>query len=509
MKYLLSGLLCSIFALLFASCSLDEQFQNYNDLSIDESNFNQINADYNSTLLPFAKALYNAMKESPKLRELIKDESLEQFNKEYEVLYQFIKDAMVENGISVRDLLLTYFKDEEVLTAIEGLFPTLTIHIPILPAESFSAKIWNTKEQIPSVAIHSSIGLNPVIVSERGQYVKDSDEFMIKSGHVPGFPVIVLKENARVVVSQNASSKYTSLNNRNSDYVFDFIDDYFDGSVNNKDNEIDNDSEIGLRSSSYWVTPLINQKSVDAYNIYGAYNGWQRDYIYYNITPSITTGSLSLNFMESIISFKFDPNRNPQQVCNYLMNSPISDPPFPWTSGKFDFRVEAQLASKNGSPPTKTKYFDAYPLELFDVTFVKSGNTYIPTFNGFRTKSLEVPILNWNLAEYGVIMRISIWKRSTSGTATQSYSFTFSSTENVKNYDKDGREYGSSSTTTSYTSNYSITYQINDVQLGDAEVSFGQPVITGTMPFMGYTAYGLLDYASGYFIINVFPVQQY
>ena len=495
-------LLCSIFAVWFVSCTHDELSMN-NDDGLYDNQQAGLFSNNPEPLLPFAKALYSAMKESPELRNMIKSEAQERFNKEYELLYQFIKEEKVENGLSVRELLLKYFEKEENLSTIEAKHPTLTIHIPILPENTFSADIWNTIEQVPAVAIHPSEGFNPVIVSEKGQYVKNSDEFVIKSGHVPGFPVLVLKDNSRVVVSNNTSSRYPSLNNRNSDYVFDFIDDYFDGSVKDKEDE------TGLRAVSYWTSPKINQKTIDAYNIYGAYSGWQRDYILYNITPSVTSGTLSQNFKESILSFRFDPQRSPQSVCNYLMNSPSTDPQFPWTSGQFDFRVEAQLAAHNGAPPLITKYFSAYPLELFDVTFVKSGSTYIPTFHGFSPPLVpNVELLNWDLENYGLIMKISIWKCSLSGTATLSTSQTSSFVVNVKYYNKDGQETGSTSTTITDTSNYTITYQINDVPLGDALIAFGEPVIIGTQTVAGHTAYGLIDYPSGIYIINIIPVQE-
>ena len=235
MKNLFSKIGLGIIAIcLVVSCSQDELSMNNNELLSEIPQSLQPYVDHDNQLLPFAKALYNAMNASPALRKIIKNESLKKFNKEYEILYQFIKDERVENGLSVRELLLKYFNNAEILSAIEAKHPTLTIHIPILPAETFSAEIWNTNKQVPAVAIHSSIGLDPIIVSEKGKYAKNSDEFKIKTGHVPGFPVIVLKDNQRVVVSNNTSSKYSSLNNRNSDYVFDFIDDCFDGSIKDK-----------------------------------------------------------------------------------------------------------------------------------------------------------------------------------------------------------------------------------------------------------------------------------
>ena len=239
-----------------------------------------------------------------------------------------------------------------------------------------------------------------------------------------------------------------------------------------------------MRSSSYCDSPLIDQKLIDAYNIYGVEYGGQRDYIYYDITPSNTPGTLCQNFIESIISFKFSPNYTTQMALNYIQNSSATDAPFPWTSGRFDFRVEAWIGVRNGNPITITKYFDAYPLELFDVTFVKNGNTYIPTFNGFRTLNLNMPVLNWDQEHYAEIMKISIWKMNPGTTVTRSY--------------------------TSSGSTHTITLQISDLHLGDVLLSFDEPVITGTMPESGsgHTVYGLPDHSSGFYIFNIIPVKQ-
>jgi len=466
-------LLCSLLAVCFVSCSIDELFSN-NNTSFSEAKYY---TDIDAQLLPFAKALYGAMKESPALRELIKNKSLEKFNKEYEVLYQFIKDEKVENGLTVRGLLLKHLKNEERLAAIEALHPALTVHIPILPAGSFSAEIWNTREQIPAVAIQSCYGFDPVIVSEKGKYVKNKDVFMIEGGHIPAFPVLVLKDNERVVVTKNATSKYSSLNNRNSNYVFDFIDDYFDGSVEDKE------TGIGLRSVSYWNTPLIDQKLVYAYNLFGAYEGRQRDYIYYNRTPSIATGTLSQNFMESIISFQFSTH-TPQSALSFIGKGASS--PYPWASGQYNFRAEAEIRANKPDYQqliTINCYFSAYPEELFDVTFVKNGNIYIPTFHGNKSISLNIPILNWDLDYYSEGMKISIWKMNPSSTVT--YTNT------------------SGSTTTA------MTCQISDLHLGDAIVDFAEPAITSIVTTLGETLYGLIDYSTGICNFQIIPVKQY
>ena len=500
-------LLCSIFAISFASCSQDELSQNNSGLLSAERQFNQSTLDNNDALLPFAKALYYAMKESPKLREMIKKESLEKFNKEYETLYQFIKDEKVENGLSVRDLLLKYFNNEESLAAIESNHPTLTLHIPILPKGSFSAEIWNTKEQVPAVAIHPINCLNTILVAETGQYDNIKEEFVIEAGYIPAFPVVVLKDNNRVVVSQNVSSKYPALNNKSSDYVFDFIDDYFDGSI-------EEENEVSLRQYSF-AQNTIDSKVINAYNIFGTSNSyWQRDHIYYNLTTSTTTGTISSNYSECIYAFSFSNNYSPQQVLNQIIY-PGVDPSFlpngswPWSAGQFNFRITAEIASQT-YPTSTTKLFAAYPEELFSVTWTKQGNIFYNTLAGFNAKEINLPLFTWNLGYYSHGMKIAIWKVNQSGTATSSYTLTTGYATNVSYTNKDGFTFGST-TSSSVAISIGRQYNISDIYLGDAVVSFGDPVITGSQynSIKQQMYYNLKEYTTGICIFMLTPKKQY
>ena len=92
MKHLIHKIGLGIIAICLVSCTVDE----LSEFSSKDSQLSQSYTDETKQLLPFAKALCGAMKKSPELRELIKNKSLQQFNKEYEVLYQFIKDERVE-----------------------------------------------------------------------------------------------------------------------------------------------------------------------------------------------------------------------------------------------------------------------------------------------------------------------------------------------------------------------------------------------------------------------------
>ena len=68
-------------------------------------------------------------------------------------------------------------------------FPTLTIFVPELPKNSFSAALWNTDKEIPVVAVRTCIS-NDVPI-----YDKDGEEKIIKSDLIPMYPIVVLKDN--------------------------------------------------------------------------------------------------------------------------------------------------------------------------------------------------------------------------------------------------------------------------------------------------------------------------
>jgi len=497
-------ILCSIIAILavcFVSCTQDE-LPVYNHEGLFDNQQVGLYSDNDEPLLPFAKALYSAMKESPALRKMIKSEAQEKFNKEYETLYQFIKNERVENGLSVRELLLKYFENEESLSTIEAKHPTLTIHIPILPKGSFSADIWKANEQIPAVAIHPTKGVNVTLVADKGQYGNKSDEFVIEAGFSPAFPVVVLKDNNRVVVSQNASSRYSSLNNRSSDYVFDFIDDYFDGSIEEKE------SEISLRQFSF-TDNLIDSKVIAAYGHFPPSSGWQRDYIFYNLTPqNPTNGTISLEYKETLRAFTLQNSyKSPQDMLTYIAHPNTTIGPqfqnnglWPWTAGSFDFRITAIMATRNASPSipnTIIKTFAAYPDELFVVTQTLQGNTYKNTVTGYGIKLTNIDLFNWNLNNYAEAMSISIWKINPDYTENVLISFNTKFINNVTTNKKNNVEYTFGTTTTTTTS---VTAQkhFKDIHLGTDIVMFSHPVITGSHVTGGKTYYSLREYDLGF-----------
>ena len=462
-------------------------------------------------LRPFAKAFYNAMEESPVLREMIKTKALERFNKEYDVLYQFIKDEPVENGLTVRKLLLKHFESAEKLAAIEAKHPTLTIFVPQLPEDCFSAENWNTAEQIPAVAIHSTKQRHTCVISKYGFFDENSDEFVVESGFVPAFPVVVLKDNSRVVVSQNQRSQYESLNNKNSDYVFDFTNEFFDRSK-------EEEEASSLRSSIYMGN--FDPELVDAYEIYKNVDGWHRDYVYYGIKPATPNGPLNRNFQETIIGFHFSTNVTPEQMLWWLTDPAtnsggptllpvvIGSTADPWTEGQWAFSVAVQTGSKL-TTATITKTILAYPKELFSVTYkLIAGSFYKPQVDGFIVKNLNLNLMCWDLENYAAEIKITIEKVNPSTTISSTISSTSESAGNVSMDFKSGLKFGTSAKKT-WTTAYTIQTQVGNKNMGDVLVHFGDKVILNKVfnpPLPGISPiWELRNYDSGLYSIMLAP----
>ena len=505
----------AILAICFVSCSKDEVFtENDNGrttVSRTELLSEVFSADREAEMLrPFARALYKAMSESPMLREIIRTRALERFNKEYDVLYQFIRGELVENDLTVRQLLLQHFESEEALAYIERNRPTLTIFVPRLPEDSFSAQSWNTDEEVPFVALHITRHTHTPIIGGVGEYV---DEFLMESGFIPAFPVVALRDNARVrVVESTQRTRSAALDNPNSDFVFEFSDPYFDGSQV--------DESISTRQSTTTMLDATVQRAFQIFPNDAA--GWQRDYIYYGITPANPDGRLSRNFQEHITSFRFVPyNHTPQQIFSMITNH-SNDPRihiyagnslnYRWTGGDYVFRVLMQTGS-TGHLEQRTELFSAHPRDLFYITFVRKPlrlilppitiQVYQPVFTGFRTiDNLRIPLINWNLAQFEPTISISIAKQNGDRTETLTVARETQFAGNVNMDFKFGLRFGGTATNRRTVTSQIVT-RVEDIHLGGVFVDFGDMVVLGQQ---GNT-WRLREHHSSTFAITVRPLR--
>ncbi|MDR7372047.1 hypothetical protein [Flavobacterium aquidurense] len=485
--------------------------QDGNDKSFQGKSNNELKVDNlydaNSSLKrEFGKALMKSLKESKMLRDLIKNESLKMFDNDYEVLYQIIKNEKLENNLTVRESILKNLGSEELLNQIEFNNPTLTILVPELPENSFSAKIWDTANQVPKVAIRLTTSNDIPIINQ------DGSEEVLEAKYTPGFPVIVLKDNERIVISSDSSAKNikTSYVAKINGLDYKFIDDCFDGSkkLNN--------------TTSRTVNPnLLDSKIVTAYDIYtgGNVDGWQRDYIYYNITPSSPKGPFKYDFQEGIKSFSLqgDPTAAYNKIADQTGDTYYSEvygfsavQKSAWTGGYFEFKVRIIVNAKNGVGSEIIKYFTAKGEDLFDIKFRKStlfgGTIYI--FNGIsalKKMDLNIPIFNWDLDQYASSIKIDIEEVDLTETTvlTDSRTVKFATNFSIEGtIQKVGLKFGASLENTSTATVQKTFTQGNDM-LGEVIVNFADNIIVSKSG----TDYTTREYNSGLYSISVEPMR--
>ncbi|MEZ0007363.1 hypothetical protein ABH942_002744 [Flavobacterium sp. 28YEA47A] len=495
--------LAFVFSILaLSSCSTEEDFTE--NKTVQE--LNKISKKDEKSILKeeFALSLMKSIKESPALRSLIKNEALKMFNKDYEVLVYTIKDYTLENGMTLEETINQNADSNFQLSNLLRVEPTLTLLVPELPLESFSAKKWNTLSEIPAVAIRTNY------TNEVPLITPDLDLEMIPSDVIPGFPVIVVKNNERVV---------SNLENPN-------IRDLKTKTVFEKDgiiikfwaNSFDNEDK---RNVSARLVKNLNPSLVSAYTIYDQQNpnlnGWQRDFIYYKIQPSSPNGPFIYDFKEHLRSFSMtgdpinaynkisDQTGDPTYRNNHRINSSH------WTGGFYEFKVRTIINAKNGVGNELINGFTVSPDQLFFLeydTYTRGTLFWEKTY--YRLKNIsnqtilaDIPLINWDLDEYASSIKIEIEEvdLTTTSVITDTRTVKFATNFGIDAAfgvkTKIGLKFGMSlETTQTHTVQKTFT-QGNDF-LGEAIVNFADKIIIGqaNLPLMG-NIWLTRDYTTG------------
>lgn len=438
----------------------------------------------------FSIALAKVLAENQDVRSLIKNEALKKINYDYDVLYQLIKDEKLDDGSTLESNLLKYIEASE-LASINKQIPTLTIFVPDLGNDVFSAELWDITLTIPEVGIRTCETNDVPIYNAIG------DEFILGGVHIPQFPVIVVKENERIVVANGNSNLKTSkvLSTRSSSVTqFAFIDDVFNNTTNDKFSDT-KPTTRSIDGSTYSNPTMPNEinKTLEAYDKYLNKDGWHRDYIYYNITPTSAKGPFSLQYKEHLVGFEMvgDPayalNKIADQTGDPKLNNSTGTR-FPgWTDGEFEFQVKVYVGSKSAVGNEIITNFRAAPTDLFSPIYKESAQSGRTTrvYAGLVPikKIISLPLFEWDLENYGSTIKISIEEvdaTETSVTATSTtvefatnFEYNIAAGEKVKQ----GFKFGASakeSRTVSFTK--TIT-QANDV-LGEVVINFGDNIIS-------------------------------
>lgn len=238
----------------------------------------------------FAAILSAAVSDNQSLRYFIHATALEQFDNDYDVFYPFVKNSIIEDGRSFRDILLNY-TDEETLISIEKALPKLTILVPDWSwLGCFSINSWDPSTDI-AVSFNKPDGY--IGVYYEGEYLGE-----LPDESFPDFPVLVIKDNERIVYSPGT---------KGGESQYDFIDDAFD----NKQTKVEHAySQVVIDGtpdiSNFVPEQEVNYRVREAFSYFSGSRGcYQRDYLYYNMTAANQTKARTDNIWENVYKFKF------------------------------------------------------------------------------------------------------------------------------------------------------------------------------------------------------------
>ena len=99
----------------------------------------------------FVNILSRAIHNDPALRSFLKAEALKELDNDFNVIYHFSKNEIIEQNYTLEDKLKKFENYEGQLDYIVTRVPKITILIPKLP-NYFSAQTWNAERDIPMVA---------------------------------------------------------------------------------------------------------------------------------------------------------------------------------------------------------------------------------------------------------------------------------------------------------------------------------------------------------------------
>ena len=317
----------------------------------------------------FAKALSKAVSNSLEVRKFLKTEAMAQFDNDYDIFYPLVKNKIVYDNQSLRDILLSYCKDENELVQIEQSLPLLNILVPDLSLFwDFNAEKWNVGDKEVSVICRDD--------KDNTLYEDGENIGKMTTGDIPDFPCLVVKNNERMKVS--------SVNTRSGEATYEFLSDAFDGSKR-KPQTRHYEEDINLQPTedleAYVNGSEIMESVKNAWNEFkNVPNAYQRDYIYYGITKENKPGTLNRYIREKLYRFRIaanaysainDPTQDPtlqntQKNKGYLTNEEIIQKI--WTDGNFEFHFKSYISGEDSKEAMEISLkFTINPRDVFSL----------------------------------------------------------------------------------------------------------------------------------------------
>lgn len=476
--YLVRYTLAILSVLFFASCDRDlqpDQNAGARDEAFDLGN--------NETVkIEFSKALAQALNEV-EIRVFLKENSLKQYDGDYDVLYSMVKDVVLPSGRTFGQVVEKYDQSQRFKNWVEGA-PLLTIFVPNMT--QFSAEKWDITSDIPDVVVASderkkTVGKYQVFRNDGGQY-----EIDYKSK--PTTPVVVVKDNERIISkSKSANARLheeTSIEKVSTKVIFEngIHTYYFIGDSNPK--EFLKNARQALQNDVAW----------DVRTSYGLQS--QRDWVYYWLTPTNQSepqaGVLLPQYSEYIRGFKVNGN-NAMKIISQ-----------DFTEGNFEFHVNLSFIYREGNMQTDLKVI---PCTIDDLISVTPNGTIYKEFN----PNLE--LMPWNMERYGDEWKFTVSEYNPSTTTTTTISaqsnFGWNFSLNFP-FKKIGINLGASGSTQK-TNSQVIQKTIASTELGSCRFIWSDPIITGTW---GNTStsnwgYNTLSHSTGTVELSIEPVAKW
>lgn len=402
-----------------------------------------------------AKAVAN-----PSIQQLLVSKAERQFDKDYDVLYHQIKNEVIEGRT-----LDSYIKElsSESDYNLFNRAPLLTVFVP--HGHQATNKSDKVSTAIPMIAVRNRE--NKLIAYNAAGEAQDLDESIM-----PSFPVMVVKENERVVYENKEKKEYVK-----GSFLFEdegnryfFANNEFDGSLLNI-TTAQSDTKARLATSFYSVDPEVRT----AYNHSLTCNTCpQRDWVYYGIYPAggVNEGPMNIKYSEAITSVQFE---------NTNVFSTIGG----WDEGNYELYVNIFFSGiSTGVFSSMLKVISVSPNDMFQfdsdnkVTGLKE---YAPS---------PYTIVPWDLKAYGNrwAFKVEEYDPEVKKTSTYAHSSTFGTNFKVDASGgigktvKVGAEFG---TTTTSMNSTNFTYETTDANdiLGGAILTWTDPVMIGQVNF--------------------------
>lgn len=351
-------LVCAISTIAFTSCDSDMVETVSNGAATNgsiEKKVSEVTAERS-----FAKILSVAAAKDASLRTFLKQEAQKEFDKDYDVFYPYVKDKLIEQGKTLRDILVECSSEEEI-SVIENSAPLLTIMIPDLGSfNAFSVNNWDPSQD--QIATTYAAG------NDNSVFFAEGDSLLsLSAGSLPNFPFLVVKSNERMKVVGSTSS--TRAGNVPSHY--DFVDPAYDGTKVNQtrnSNYDEKNSEIAPEEKPYLKKEQLDSRCIEAYNLAkNNKNLIDREYIYYNLSPqNPSNGELDPYVREKLYMFRVSPS-----IYSSIIDEQIGEDP----------KLKDDAYYKEGHPSTEQIAKDLWTNGAFEIVFqsYKGGNGLVET----------------------------------------------------------------------------------------------------------------------------------